>query len=223
MISPNTYNNTLKETPKVYDYLVDTLKYSPEVISRFKIGLCLDSDSPYSNRLLYPIYDEYGDLVTYQGRALFDWKSLDLPKYWHGKFDDKSKATCLYGFYEQKEHIVKANRVVLTEGPPDALAFIEAGIPAVAVLGTAFSIKTYYMLRKYTDTLITAFDNDDAGRSATAKVNALLDSRFVNVYNLTISGYKDARELYVEEGITGLKSIPVTKVQSYEANNTTIS
>jgi DNA primase len=217
MISPLTYKNLLKQDDRVYKYITSKLGYTEETIDTYNVGLSIGIDTdPFSNRLLYPIRNEDGDLVTYQGRALFDWKGMDLPKYWHGKFETGEKATSLFGFYEQKEQIVKANKVVITEGPPDSIAFIQSGIPSVAALGTAFSIKTYYMLRKYTDRLIFAYDNDPAGEKAFERVQELLKDKPVNFYKLSINDYKDAHDVYTDKGKEGIISLPVTKYNNYE-------
>lgn len=221
MTSPSTYNNILKNAnnSRVYEYITSKLGYTSQTIDSYKIGLSVGLENdPFSNRLVYPIHSEDGELVTYQGRALFDWKTMDLPKYWHGKFEVSDKATSLFGFHEQKEQIVKTNKVVITEGPPDSIAFIQSGIPSVAALGTAFSIKTYYMLRKYTDRFIFAYDNDEAGERAFSRVEELLKDRPVKLYKISITEYKDAHDVYINNGREGIIKLPVAQYSNYENN-----
>ncbi len=71
--------------------------------------------------------------------------------------------------------------IVLVEGPRDALRLIALGIPAVALLGTghAQNEKKFNLLSNLDiDTVILAFDGDEAGRTAAKKANALLKDEY---------------------------------------------
>lgn len=88
--------------------------------------------------------------------------------------------------------------VFVTEGPFDALSFIEIGFPAIAVNGSAgIAVLLAQLDRKRTGaTLILALDNDDAGKKANDQLRAELTRR--NVHYVQYEGArKDPNEYLV--------------------------
>lgn len=94
-----------------------------------------------------------------------------------------------YGLFPY-DHAVR-NRpkvVVLVEGPRDALRLLSYGIPAIAILGTQSWSETKSKLVEMTgaETVILAFDGDDAGLRAIELVRPLLSKLVkVKVFSLT--------------------------------------
>jgi hypothetical protein len=84
----------------------------------------------------------------------------------------KSKGLYPYDFTKAfiKKH--KLHTIMLVEGPRDALASLQYGIPAVAILGTGNwdEIKADLILDMGIDRIIAALDPDKAGRKATRNI-----------------------------------------------------
>ncbi len=117
----------------------------------------------YNDRMMFPIYDAYGELLAYQSRAMFNHKEYqNAPKFWHGKFD---KSSTLYALYQNKEKIVEQGYAALNEGPFDVAALWEAGVGSASTLGLNLSDHHCFLLRCLTDTLVLWYDFDKAGRS----------------------------------------------------------
>ena len=118
-------------------------------------------------RLMFPIVNAAGNVVGFGGRVL----DQGLPKYLNSSETPLfRKGSTLYGLYQAKEGIRKADRVVVVEGYLDAIALFQCGISyAVATLGTAMTVDHVRLLARYTKNIIALFDGDDAGRNAAAR------------------------------------------------------
>jgi DNA primase len=118
-------------------------------------------------RLMFPIANAAGKIVGFGGRVLDD----GLPKYLNSSETPLfRKSSTLYGLYQAKEGIRKADRVVVVEGYLDVIALHQFGIPyAVATLGTALTPDHVRLLARYTKNVIALFDGDEAGRKAAAR------------------------------------------------------
>ena len=205
----NNYSIQLLNNFPILNFLINEKKLSKESIEHFNLGLCINEPiSMYNKRLLFPITNEYGEFVTYQGRALFDYKSENVPKYWHGKFNNHKKSLCTFGLSAQLEKIVKSNLVVVTEGPMDAMTWYQIGIPSISVQGTALNTETALMLRKYANTCVVCFDNDEAGHLATERAVEVLNK--LNYPNFAVkykTNDKDPNDIYIKYGKEGLVNL----------------
>jgi len=118
-------------------------------------------------RLMFPIINPAGKIVGFGGRVL----DQGLPKYLNSSETPLfRKGSTLYGLYQAKEGIRKADRVVVVEGYLDAIALYQCGITyGVATLGTALTVDHVRVLSRYTKNITALFDGDDAGRNAAAR------------------------------------------------------
>jgi DNA primase len=118
-------------------------------------------------RLMFPIINPTGKIVGFGGRVL----DQGLPKYLNSSETPLfRKGSTLYGLYQAKEGIRKADRVVVVEGYLDAIALHQCGITyGVATLGTALTVDHVRVLSRYTKKITALFDGDDAGRNAAAR------------------------------------------------------
>lgn len=121
----------------------------------------------FFGRLMFPILNPAGKVVAFGGRVLDD----ALPKYLNSSETPLfHKGSTLYGLYQAKDAIRRADLVVLVEGYLDviALAQFEIGY-AVATLGTALSAEHVRLLSRYTKNIVALFDGDEAGQKAAAR------------------------------------------------------
>lgn len=125
----------------------------------------------FRNRIMFPLQDANGKTIGFSGRIFEQGIKTDEPKYVNSPqtlIYDKSRA--LYAFDKAKEAIRKKNRCVIVEGQMDVVMSHQAGVTeTVAVSGTALTEKHLESLRRLADTLISSFDADQAGETATRR------------------------------------------------------
>ena len=129
--------------------------------SRSRQGRVVDR---FRGRVMFPIYDLRGDPVGFGARQL----DGEPPKYLNSpETAVYSKSRLLYGLNWAKSEIVRSGEAVVVEGYTDVIALHQSGCPvAVATCGTALSEEHLAILQRFTNRVILAFDNDEAGTGA---------------------------------------------------------
>lgn len=196
-----TYQNNLWLSDKCLDYL-SSRRISPGTIKHYGIGYFDGSKyDSYYDRMLFPIRNLKGEVLGYQGRAMYDWEAVNGKKYYHGSID---KATTLYGLYECAELAYNINDIIVVEGPFDVLACYECGIPAVALLGSSMSQEQGFILRVIVENITTWLDSDkagDAGRLRIEKITANANLGYRHIKGTS----KDPADIYQEYGYIGMQ------------------
>ncbi|SDF05474.1 DNA primase [Rhodospira trueperi] len=126
-----------------------------------------DGRSPYDvmrDRVVFPIRDRKGAVVSFGGRVLGDAK----PKYLNGPESPLfHKSRALYGLFEAREAIRETGEVIVAEGYMDVIALSAAGFAqVVAPLGTALTEAQIEMLWVHAAEPVLCFDGDSAGQRA---------------------------------------------------------
>ena len=121
----------------------------------------------FFGRLMFPIVNAGGRVIGFGGRVLGE----GLPKYLNSADSPLfNKGSTLYGLYQAKEGVRKADRVIVVEGYLDVIALQQYGVnDSVATLGTALTVNHVRILSRYTKNIIALFDGDEAGRKAAAR------------------------------------------------------
>ncbi|MBV8524951.1 MAG: DNA primase, partial [Acetobacteraceae bacterium] len=124
-------------------------------------------ERPYDlffNRILFPIRDARGRIISFGGRTLEDAQ----PKYLNGPETPLfSKRRSLYGL--DRARTARAD-IVVVEGYMDVLALHQAGFGgAVAPLGTALTEGQLEVLWRLSPIPVLCFDGDAAGSRAAAR------------------------------------------------------
>lgn len=126
-------------------------RFNPEVIKRFRLGY----DS-VRNCATIPVRNNQGRVVGVIRRRLDGRK----PKYLEPK--GLPKQEMLWGSWEAPD---RPEQLVIVEGPADALACWEVGVPAVALCGSYMSTTQAKLVRRMCpQTVLIGMDNDAAGR-----------------------------------------------------------
>jgi DNA primase len=113
---------------------------------------------PLGGRIIIPLHDPNGALVGHMGRALNDGE----PRYWVQQCVRKREV--LFHLHRVKQ--ARHDTVVLVEGPFDAAAVFQIGIPnVVASLSCQLSATQRALLSRFRRVVIL-FDHDDAGAHA---------------------------------------------------------
>ncbi|MBN3534551.1 DNA primase [Mycoplasma procyoni] len=124
-------------------------------------------NSFFKNRVIFPIKNEYGDIVGFSGRTfLFDDNG---PKYLNSAQNQLfSKSNILYNYHFANQNLNSKRELIITEGFMDVIALYKAGIKnAVALMGTALT-EHHIPLLKHKKILLM-LDGDRAGLEATKK------------------------------------------------------
>ncbi|MDB5369855.1 MAG: primase [Roseomonas sp.] len=121
----------------------------------------------FYNRVMFPIRDRRGKLVSFGGRILGDGQ----PKYVNGPETALfSKRRNLYGIELAREAAFRGARVVVVEGYTDVIALHQAGFGApVAPLGTALTEDQLAELWRMVPDPVLCFDGDAAGARAASR------------------------------------------------------
>lgn len=156
---------------------------------RDKNGRCTDM---FMNRVMIPIKDPRGKVIAFGGRVMDD----GLPKYLNtGETDIFLKRETLFGMDVAIKAIREAKEAVVVEGYMDAISLHAVGITrVVASLGTAFSEQHAKLLHRITDTVVFAYDSDDAGRRNAVRAVGIAKKEGMTVKVLNVPEGKDPDE-----------------------------
>jgi DNA primase len=123
----------------------------------------------FGNRLMFPIHNDYGDIIAFSGRQLvIDKKSGKYINSPQTQIFDKSRT--LFGLDKARKHMGKSKFALICEGQIDAIVCSEQGIQnTVAPLGTACTEHHARLLKRYTSEVVLCYDADSAGFKAMGK------------------------------------------------------
>ena len=158
-------------------------KLSKHICELFKVKYDQNTKS-----IVFPVYDEKKRLVMLTRRNVENKTFLI----------DKDKEKPLYLLY----YILEKNihEVIVTEGQIDCLTCYEYGFPAVATMGNPSEHQIDLLNKSGVRVVYTMFDNDEAGKKFTDKLNKKLrkDIIILNV-EIPFKNKKDINDLTQEE------------------------
>ncbi|MBI4437753.1 DNA primase [Candidatus Uhrbacteria bacterium] len=150
----------------------------------------------FRHRLMIPLRDHHGNTVGFTGRSLPG--DDQGPKYMNSpETPIYHKGSLLFGLDLAKRTIREKEFVVVVEGNLDVVASHKAGVHnVVASSGTAFTQDQLLLLKRYTETIVFAFDADAAGFAAAKKGISLARAAGFDLRAAILSeGVKDPDEL----------------------------
>ena len=155
------------------DFLVSQ-GYQREEIEKAGLVVKNEKGSYYDRfrgRIIFPIFDLNSQVIGFGGRVFGEKSKDEIAKYVNTPntlLYDKSQV--LYGLDKNKIEIRKKNECVLVEGYTDVILLFQAGYTnVVASSGTALTPYQLKIIKRYSENLLTAFDMDVAGDSATKR------------------------------------------------------
>jgi len=153
----------------------------------------------FRSRLIFPIFNAEERICGFAGRVLDN----SLPKYVNSSqsliFD---KGKILYGLNFSKEAIRKKEEMILVEGYTDVIALHQAGIEnVVASMGTSLTPSQARLIKRHSDRVLIAYDQDKAGIAATLRSFDLLMNVDLQVEIVNMPQGMDPEELVRKEGI----------------------
>ena len=176
--------------------------FSPHLFSKTGI-LIQTSDNQWVSRLkgrvIFPIIDHHSRTVGFGGRTLETTK--EVAKYINSEESPLfNKRRLIYGLDLAKKSIKDAGYVIIVEGYMDVITAHQFGFKnTVACMGTALTIDQARLIKRYTDTVILALDNDTAGQQAIDKSYPILKEADLSVKILQAED-KDPAEILIQKG-----------------------
>ena len=144
----------------------------------------------FRGRLMFPIINTSGDVIGFSGRIIGEGE----PKYLNTSdtaLFKKSRNLFAMNFAKS----VCRERLILCEGNIDVVSLHGAGFAySVATLGTALTEEQARMMKRSTDEVVIAYDNDAAGQKAANRAFEKLREAGVTARVLVLEGAKDPDE-----------------------------
>lgn len=151
-------------------------------------------EDKFVNRILFPIFDTRGRPIAFTARV-FE-QGDERPKYLNSpETDIFQKRKILFGLYHANKSIIDSNNAILLEGTTDVISNHQIGIKNVlAPLGTSLTSEQLLSLKRYTNVVTFAFDNDRAGQLALIRGSNLAHEAGFAVKAIKIPVGKDSDE-----------------------------
>ncbi len=153
-----------------------------------KTGLCYEKEDGalrdrFWGRVIFPWFNISGKVLGFGGRVLDSRTKGVSQKYVNSPESEIfSKRKELYGIYQAKAAIVKADCVYMVEGYTDVIAMHQCGLEnVVANSGTALSEQQIRLLHRFTSNITLLYDGDEAGIKASIRGIDMLLSEGMNV------------------------------------------
>ena len=156
----------------------------------------------YGSRLIFPIFNGFGDVVAYSGRSVDN--NVERAKYKNTPqtaIFNKSEILFGYNFVRdlKKEHAL--DTIVIVEGHIDVIMCHQAGITnTIGCMGTALTSQHARNIKRLVDNVILCLDGDNAGATATYKAIDALKEVGLNVKVVRLTNAKDPDEFLKKFG-----------------------
>lgn len=154
-------------------------------------GLRWGTEDEWEDRVILPVYNEVGKLVTWAGRHI----DGGYPK----TRKPRSGRSALYGLQNIYRPGERLSYLMPVEGEIDCMWLQQCGILAVSTMGTAaLTDDQVRLLYQNAALVIFSYDNDKAGRAATA-LGIERMRRVMPAYSIRLPKDRDPNDLVVEE------------------------
>jgi len=171
----------------------------------------------FRDRVMFPIFSDYGDPVGFGGRALNDDnhpKYLNSPEtllYHKGKvLYNLNLALQALRLHSRQQ---KSRQIILVEGYFDAIIPYQFGVEnIVASSGTAFTEDHARLLKRYSDETVIMYDGDTAGLNATQRGLDLLVKQGLRVKIALLSKDSDPDNFIRAQGVDAFKNLVATAI-----------
>ena len=153
-----------------------------------KTGLCYEKEDGslrdrFWGRVIFPWFNISGKVLGFGGRVLDSRTKGVNQKYVNSPESEIfSKRKELYGIYQAKAAMVKADCVYMVEGYTDVIAMHQCGLEnVVANSGTALSEQQIRLLHRFTSNITLLYDGDEAGIKASIRGIDMLLAEGMNI------------------------------------------
>lgn len=166
----------------------------------------------FRNRAIFPIIDQYGNVLAFGGRALGDVQ----PKYLNTSDTpvfNKRLGVYAANLLRKERHL---ERVVLVEGYMDVVSLTQFGVTGVcATLGTALTAEQARLLKRFAPKVYLAYDGDSAGQNAILRGLEVLEAEGIPARVLDFPDKLDPDEFIRRDGMEGFQQLPAITPETY--------
>lgn len=168
----------------------------------------------FRGRLMFPIHNDYGDIIAFSGRQLRD--DPNTGKYINSRETPLFKKSKVFFALDKARRIMTKDKfALLCEGQIDVIACHESGIgSAIATLGTACTPEHARLLKRYTNDVIICFDADGAGFKAADKAFTILAPEGMHIRMVAMPQGQDPDSLIKRDGAEAFRKL-VTDADEY--------
>ena len=194
--------------------------YSDSVLEKTGLTIFKDSDSSdktdpsdhrrrsydrFRGRVMFPIYSISGRVLGFSGRVLSSEKQA--AKYVNSPDSDiYNKSRILYGLFQARTAISKANKCYLVEGNIDVISMHQSGVEnTVASCGTSLTTEQIRLIKRYTPNVTVLYDGDSAGIKAALRAVNLLFAEGMHVRCVLFPDGEDPDSYAQKYGSTALQ------------------
>lgn len=145
----------------------------------------------YRGRVIFPIHTLSGRVVGFGGRTMRSDKNI--AKYVNSPESDiYHKKVELYGLYQARAAIGRADKCIMVEGYFDVISMHQSGVEnVVASSGTSLTVEQIRVIHRFTENITLIYDADAAGIHASLRgINLLLGEK-MNVKVLALPAGDD--------------------------------
>lgn len=167
--------------------------YDISIMEKAGLISCKDNGKIFDrfiNRITFPFYSLSGQVIGFTGRTLekdSQCKYLNSPETlsFH-------KGKTLFGIYQARPEITKADKCYLVEGQFDVLSFVQSGfLNTVCGSGTALTQDQVRMIKKFTRNVTVVYDGDAAGMKASVRNMDIMLAEGMNVRAVLLPNEED--------------------------------
>ncbi|MGN0794112.1 MAG: DNA primase [Aristaeellaceae bacterium] len=166
----------------------------------------------FRSRAIFPIIDQYGNVLAFGGRALGDQQ----PKYLNTSDTpvfNKRLGVYAANLLRKERHL---QRVILVEGYMDVVALTQFGVPGVcATLGTALTSEQARLLKRFAPSVYLSYDGDSAGQHAILRGLDILEAEGVEARVLDFPDGLDPDEFIRRDGREAFDRLPALTPATY--------
>lgn len=166
----------------------------------------------FRNRAIFPIIDQYGNVLAFGGRTLGDGQ----PKYLNTSdtpIFNKRLGVYAANLLRKERHL---ERVILVEGYMDVVSLTQFGVTGVcATLGTALTTDQARLLKRFAPKVYLSYDGDSAGQHAILRGLDILDAEGIPARVLDFPDGLDPDEFIRRDGLEGFEQLPALTPEMY--------
>ena len=166
----------------------------------------------FRNRAIFPIIDQYGNVLAFGGRAIENVQ----PKYLNTSdtpIFNKRLGVYAANLLRKERHL---ERVVLVEGYMDVVSLTQFGVTGVcATLGTALTNEQAKLLKRFAPMVYLSYDGDSAGQHAILRGLDILEAEGIPARVLDFPDGLDPDEFIRRDGKEGFDKLPALTPQAY--------
>ena len=182
--------------------------YSDEVLEKTGLTIFRENGKSFDRfrgRVMFPIYSISGRVLGFSGRILS--KEKEVAKYVNSPDSDiYNKSHTLYGLYQAKNAISRANKCYLVEGNVDVVSMHQSGVEnTVASCGTSLTVEQIRLIKRYTQNVTVLYDGDAAGIKAALRAFNLLFGEGMHVRAILFPDNEDPDSYAQKYGSTQLQ------------------